>query len=391
MKDWVIVGGGIQGVTLAAFLLRRKKASVEGLSIIDPHDEPLSNWKHCTAAISMPYLRSPSVHHIDDGPFCLQSYVKDSKTKGAFFGRYKRPSLTLFNEHSRHVIKETGIREAWMQGRVKEAMKIEQGWSVSLQDGNTIETKNLAIAIGIGEQPLLPEWAAKMKEDGCPSVYHIFEKGIPDLSQLKGPFTVLGGGITAVHLAISLSSRFPGQVTLLKRHPFRVHDFDSDPGWLGPKNQIGFRRLRSLKERRQQIKEARNKGSIPFDLLAKIKHLVNEKKLEIVDGDIQKAEWRGETIEMFNKEGLLHKTRKVLLATGFHAGLPGKEWLPSFIEKHSLPCAECGYPIVAHSLQWSPGLYVTGALAELEIGPIARNISGARQAAERITSCYYEF
>ncbi|MED3910201.1 hypothetical protein P4597_13550 [Peribacillus simplex] len=38
-------------------------------------------------------------------------------------------------------------------------------------------------------------------------------------------------------------------------------------------------------------------------------------------------------------------------------------------------------------MQWSPGLYdVTGALAELEMGPISRNISGARQAAERIVN-----
>jgi hypothetical protein len=37
-------------------------------------------------------------------------------------------------------------------------------------------------------------------------------------------------------------------------------------------------------------------------------------------------------------------------------------------------------------LQWGPGLYVTGALAELEMGPISRNISGARQAAERIVN-----
>lgn len=32
---------------------------------------------------------------------------------------------------------------------------------------------------------------------------------------------------------------------------------------------------------------------------------------------------------------------------------------------------------------------MTGALAELEIGPIARNISGARQAAARIVSSLY--
>jgi hypothetical protein len=49
-----------------------------------------------------------------------------------------------------------------------------------------------------------------------------------------------------------------------------------------------------------------------------------------------------------------------------------------------LPCADCGYPIVSRALQWGHDLYVIGALAELEMGPIARNISGARQAAGRI-------
>ncbi|PAW26688.1 hypothetical protein BKC07_23530 [Peribacillus simplex] len=52
---------------------------------------------------------------------------------------------------------------------------------------------------------------------------------------------------------------------------------------------------------------------------------------------------------------------------------------------------ECGYPIVSQSLQWGLGLYVTGALAELEMLPISRHISGARQAAERIVNSYRFF
>ncbi|MEN8700283.1 FAD/NAD(P)-binding protein [Bacillus infantis] len=386
MKEWVIVGGRIQGVTLAAFLLRKKKVSLEGLSIIEPHHEPLSNWKHCTAAISMPYLRSPSVHHIDEGPFSLQKFAGNTEQTGAYFGRYKRPSLKLFNEHCQHVIQDTEMKDSWVQGRVIEAMETEGGWRVALQEGRTLETKNLAIAIGIGEQPLLPEWAISLKEEGCPSIY-LFEKGMPVLEHLQVPITVLGGGISAVHLAISLSTQYPGQAALLKRYPFRVHDFDSDPGWLGSKKQYGFRKLESWNEKRRQIIKARNKGSLPFDLLAKIKHLAREDKLHLIDGHVGRAEWSGKDISMFNEKGeLIHQTGTVVLATGFQAGLPGKEWLTPFIENHSLPCAKCGYPIVGHSLQWSRGLYVTGALAELEIGPIARNISGARQAAERITS-----
>jgi hypothetical protein len=35
-------------------------------------------------------------------------------------------------------------------------------------------------------------------------------------------------------------------------------------------------------------------------------------------------------------------------------------------------------------LQWGPGLFVMGPLAELELGPTARNITGARAGAARI-------
>ena len=71
---------------------------------------------------------------------------------------------------------------------------------------------------------------------------------------------------------------------------------------------------------------------------------------------------------------------------GFIPSLPGKDWLGKLIKDLNLSCAKCGYPIISKTLQWYPQLYVSGPLAELEIGPIARNISGARHAAEKIVS-----
>ena len=54
------------------------------------------------------------------------------------------------------------------------------------------------------------------------------------------------------------------------------------------------------------------------------------------------------------------------------------------VRDHALPCAVCGYPLVDRHLRWHPRLHVSGPLAELELGPVARNIVGARRAAERI-------
>lgn len=389
MYEWVIVGGGIQGVTMATFLLNQEKTSIDKLAIIDPHSEPLKNWKRCTSIISMPYLRSPFVHHLDVEPFSLQAFVKGKPYdwNTAFYGIYKRPSLQVFNDHCEHIIDALLMRRAWVQGRVRDAERTGNGWSIELHDGRKLRGKNLVLAIGIGEQPYWPEWAKRLKQEASSSVYHIFDSDLPNFEQLKCPFTIIGGGITSVHLAIKLSDLFPKDVTLLKRHPFRLHDFDSDPGWLGPKNQRNFRKLSSYKKRREQITTARHKGSIPCDLYVKLLRRVRQGSLHIADGQVERGMVSNGQVILYNEQDKrIHQAGTILLATGFKPTLPGREWLMPVIRKHHLQCAECGYPILSKSLQWGPSLYVTGALAELEMGPIARNISGARQAAERIIS-----
>ncbi|WP_311315645.1 hypothetical protein [Neobacillus niacini] len=116
-----------------------------------------------------------------------------------------------------------------------------------------------------------------------------------------------------------------------------------------------------------------------------MKRLEREKKINILDGEVESAfANRTEiTLKIGDGEANVHN---ILLATGFIPSLPGKSWLNEIINDLNLSCAKCGYPIINHSLQWYPNLYVSGPLAELEIGPIARNISGARHAAERIVN-----
>ena len=74
----------------------------------------------------------------------------------------------------------------------------------------------------------------------------------------------------------------------------------------------------------------------------------------------------------------------MLLATGFEPARPGGALVERLITRHSLPCSECGFPLTDINLRWHPRLFVSGPLAELEIGPVSRNIAGARRAAERI-------
>lgn len=383
MYEWIIIGGGVQGVTMATFLLQSKKTTPCKIRIIDPHAKPLENWERCTKAISMPYLRSPSVHHIEINPFGLERFSKQNHGE-TFYGRFKRPSLSLFKQHCDHLFHELNMRECWIKGRVIEVQKTGVKWEIVNDDGNKLTSKNVVIAIGIGEQPYWPEWALKLK-DQTQTIHHIFEDNF-NFESLLGPIVVIGGGMTAAHLVNKLASIFPGEVTMVKRHPFRVKLFDSDPGWLGPKKQASFRNNPDYSSRRRRIIEARHRGSITQDLHMKLHHLKRRGQLDWLDEEINTFKQVENGTILITKEGKEILARSIILATGFKPTLPGREWISPLMKREKLKCAECGYPIVTERLEWAEGLYVTGALAELQIGPIARNISGARQAAEQIVS-----
>ena len=74
---------------------------------------------------------------------------------------------------------------------------------------------------------------------------------------------------------------------------------------------------------------------------------------------------------------------RVLLATGFSKKPPGAGLVERMVRKSGLELCSCGYPAPDKYLKWGD-VYLAGALAELELGPSARNIAGARLAAERI-------
>ena len=386
MYDWLVIGGGIHGCTVASFLLKKGKVRVERLCIIDPHDKPMYKWQKNTERIGMEYLRSPSVHHIDVDPFSLQKYAHHyNQERTNFYGRYKRPSLELFNEHCEFILKEVNIHQCWHKGWVISVEKEQGFWKVRNKNGDEVRAKNIVLSISINNQLNIPDWAKQLKSDLPNEVFHIFDESPVRLSSLQPPIAVIGGGITAAHVTIKLSSMYPGKVVLIKRHPFRIEDFDSDPGWLGPKNLTSYHKNKIYEERRRLIQEARNKGSLTKELFYKLKRLESEKKITIIDGEVISAfaKNNGITLKMVDKEIDVHN---ILLATGFIPSPPGLNWLGKLMKDLDLPCAKCGYPIISKALEWCPHLYVSGPLAELEVGPIARNISGARHAAERIVS-----
>ncbi|MEM7352304.1 MAG: hypothetical protein AAF657_15995, partial [Acidobacteriota bacterium] len=132
------------------------------------------------------------------------------------------------------------------------------------------------------------------------------------------------------------------------------------------------------------IAEARHKGSVPPDVRRALSRAIDEGQLLWHEGKVQGFDARRDRLLLEIDTRTEVAAERVLLATGFASPRPGGSMVDGLIESASLPCARCGYPIVDSALRWHPRVYVSGPLAELELGPVSRNIAGARRAGDRL-------
>ena len=171
---------------------------------------------------------------------------------------------------------------------------------------------------------------------------------------------------------------------MVSRHALREHRFDSAPGWLGPKYMVGFNREKDLARRRAIITEARHRGSVPPGVRLALCGAAARNQIYWHVGEVEALDRQSDDLVLRLKTDEVLHVNRVLLATGFSALRPGGSVVETLIASASLPCASCGYPIVDTQLCWHPRIRVSGPLAELELGPVARNIAGARRAGDRL-------
>ncbi|MEM6783199.1 MAG: FAD/NAD(P)-binding protein [Bacteroidota bacterium] len=441
MLDWLIVGGGVHGTHLSLALKARLGWPRERVRVLDPHPTPLALWSHQTANTGMAFLRSSYVHHLGVDPFGLKRFAKapEAADVARFAPPFRRPAYALFQAYASAVIQTHALDALRVQGRATGLQRRPGGWRVETEHG-ALDARRVVLAVGGSERPCWPAWAQALRKRGA-QIDHLFDldfcrDAVPELERV----TVVGGGISAMQAAVALAQR--GPTVLVARHAPRVAQLDADPGWLGPKRMARFRAEACLVRRRAAIDAARHRGSAPSDVMRSFRWAADRHGLERITAEIEAAEVTTAEIEAAEVEaaevetavpkaagrgaqgairltlrhlepshieqpragqpraGRTHPvlrayaratraqatctTDRVVLATGFAAGRPGGAWLDEAVEREGLPVAPCGFPRVTASLAWAPGLYATGPLAELELGPTARNIAGARAAAKRL-------
>lgn len=381
--DWLIIGGGIHGVHIAARLLGETDINPEQIRIVDPGERLLERWQTSTATTGMSHLRSPSVHHLGLNAASLQRFAGKRKRRktGLFAPPYDRPALALFNAHCEQIIEHFDLADLHLRARARTCAVECDGVRVALSTGEEILARQVVLAMGASEQPEWPEWAHP--EDT--RVHHVFEPSFDGWPSAQETVVVFGGGISACQVALRLAAE-GHQVHLVSRHALREHQFDSDPGWLGPKLMAGFNREPDVDRRRAMISKARHRGSVPPDVERALRRAIASEELLWHESEVLELAADDTHRTMRLASGAELKADRVLLATGFAARRPGGALVDQLAASASLPCASCGYPIVDSALRWHPRVYVSGPLAELELGPSSRNIAGARRAAERLVA-----
>ncbi len=384
--EYLVVGGGLFGCHVSAKLLSVKKIPPSQLGILDPNERLLTHWRQYSSSIGMAHLRSTSVHHLHPDPVDLRRFAAQQKRENLesssplFYPPYYKPSLSLFNLHSEKVLSEFHLPECHLRHHVEKIEREGELYTVKTREGISFKSRRVILATGFERELNLPPFASKeiLSEDGSPMVQHIFSAQERTLPKREERVAVVGGGISAGHLALSLLRR-GAHVTWISRHPLRENQYDADPGWIGPKNMSRFAPLTS-EERREKIEKSRQLGTLPTTLF-------NEVQKEIKGGNLHFYTTEVERVSegtLWTTEGREIPVKSVLLATGFKRGAYhdfGLD-LSEVIEPSSL--SPFGV-VPSKTLEIAKNLFVMGRLAELEIGPMARNIVGARRAADRIS------
>lgn len=365
----LIIGGGIHGMTLAVSYLEQGGA-LDDLMIIDANDSPLRNWKTQTGRISMSHLRSTRVHHLSSNPHALKQFAANYDYGSHHFkDTFGRPSLALFNDHCDQTIDDWQLPSRFVGNEPVERVS-------RFDDVYVIETTNrritadvVIVATGQSNTVHLPDWA------GLPGCRHVFS---PDQPHEQHEVTIVGGGITALHYVLARHQQ-GHHVTLVTKRPLEVSQFDADRSFMGPKGLRAFHQLEDdWVEKRSFVKAERRPGTSPNDLVLKVKRLIRQGVMDHVIGDAVRRD------DQLYVDGRALPSSEIVCCTGIRPLDTRQSFLRPLLEQLDLPLTPCGTPVLDETLAWTDNFYMTGAYADLVVGPFARAIYGGQEAARRI-------
>lgn len=384
--DLAIIGAGPHALTLVTHLLQKRQTMWGKFLVFDKSGRWMSRWQNQFAALEIPHLRSPAVHHPDPNPFALRKFAESRPHE--FFPPYDLPGTRLFDDFCQDVIRRYSLQQQVIPLDVTRIEPLPHLFRprlrLWLQDGQSIIARRVVLATGSSKLQL-PDWVNQITS-GYPE-HKLCHSSSVDLRRLcltGERVLIVGGGLTSGHLAVGAISR-GAKVDLMIRRHLQEKLFDAEPGWLGPKYLKGFFAEQDYQKRFATILQARNGGSMTPAMGMQLRREVRSGNLRINENcQVVMAQWMGEKWRVQCSDGSQHEYSRIWLSTGTKFDVTSEALLQEVLEVYPIKIVN-GLPVLDEYLR-VPGceLFLMGGLAALQVGPTARNLSGARMASEKI-------
>jgi cation diffusion facilitator CzcD-associated flavoprotein CzcO len=374
----LLVGGG--PAALAQALALRCHDLADDLTVLDPSGRWFAAWDDRFRRQDIPHLRSPAVHHPHPDPFAL---LGAGGTEGLVpSGGTKLPATARFASFVERLVDEAELRPV-VRPVAATSLHLEDGRAiVEASDGTVCRPGRVVLATN-RRFPVVPGGLRGL--DGDPRLIAAEHADVARTPS-GGRVVVVGGGLSAAHLAIGAARR-GAHVTLLTRRGLTVRRFDVHPSWLGPKKRRPFEAEPDPHRRRDLIDRARGGGSVPHRVRRELEACRETGRLTLLERcEVVDVGTHGEELRLRCSDGGPLAADQIWLGTGGQVDVARDPLCGQLLAEHPTPIAG-GLPELAADLSW-PGtnVHLAGSAAALRLGPTAGNLVGHRRAALRVTA-----
>lgn len=378
----LIAGAGPHGLAVALHLIDADERWRASIAVVDPRGW-LGAWDEQFARLDIAHLRSPAVHHPGPDASDLTRWTTSAGHRSE--RPYGLPSTDAFRAYVDHLVDEAGLDEAVTPTRLHRLGVRDDEVTALLGDGTTVRCRHVVLATNPARRRI-PSWAFDALPVAPDTLTHAGDVDLRGLDLTGEHVVVIGGGLTAGHLVVGAVAR-GARVTMLARRPLRTSMFDTDPGWLGPKELDGFDAIDDPLERLHRCRDARNGGSLPPWMIRRVKALAAKGDLDLrAPARVCGAHVHGTGLSLMLGDETTLVADRVWLATGTEPAITGDRVTAPVAESHPIPVCD-GVPVLDEHLRW-PGtpVHLVGRPAMLRLGPASGNLWGARMAARLIAS-----
>lgn len=383
--DLAIVGGGIVGTALACQFWH--SPALRGhMALLDAELSLVGRYFQAMTAVGQRVMRSPYEHQIaPDNDLQLLDFARlhlplltpleQGQVRLALSGQRAVVPLDVFEAHTTHTIGGHQLgRWSYQFPVVSMRRGLGDRWILGTRDGRTLTARTVLLTVGSRERPRPTSLVDASTWAGT----RVRSAFAPPRRFLQGEVVcIVGSGQSAAHLLLAALAQGAHPIWMI-RHEERYSCADFDTSYFRTEGIASFRRL-DLPERAAVLAEE-NRGSIMLEFYPLLAEMESKGRLKVYREQVvtNVAPGPDRQLCLGLSSGVALQVDTLILAVGLE---PDSRVLPADVSSVG------GYPVIDEGtleVMGQENLFVAGPLASLALGPAAKNIDGARLAAERL-------